>query len=266
MISLRNYRPGDASLIDETEQPGNDEITNAGQLRTRHKSVGITQLCGMNKPLLIYCYDAYCGWCYGFSPVIKKIAEEYTEELDIEVLSGGMIISEKAKHISLTAGYIQKAYKVVEEHTGTSFGQDYLWHINNPEESDWYPSSEKPAIALCIFKEYYPDRQVEFATDLQYALHYEGRDLCDDEAYRHLLEKYSIQEEPFYEKLKTEEYKEMAYHEFELCKQLQVTGFPALLLQLSDTKFHLIARGYTKFEEIQERLDEVLKELGEASS
>ncbi|MEI9933445.1 MAG: thioredoxin domain-containing protein [Ferruginibacter sp.] len=48
----------------------------------------------MTKPILIYCYDAYCGWCYGFSPVIKKIAQQYQKELDIEVLSGGMLIGE----------------------------------------------------------------------------------------------------------------------------------------------------------------------------
>ena len=163
------------------------------------------------KPTLIYCYDAYCGWCYGFSPVIKKIAEEYKDKLEFEVLSGGMVISEEAKPISVTAGYIQQACKVVEEHTGIKFGSDYLWHINNPDLSDWYPSSEKPAIALCIFKEFYPERQIEFAADLQYALHYEGRDLCDDEAYTHLLEKYSIVPETFYTKLKSEQYKEMAY-------------------------------------------------------
>lgn len=214
----------------------------------------------MNKPLLIYCYDAYCGWCYGFSPVILKIAEEFKLELDIEVLSGGMIIAEKTKHISVMAKYIQEAYKVVEERTGIAFGEHFLWHINNPEDSDWYPSSEKPAIALCIFKEYYPDRQVEFATDLEYALNFEGRDLCDDEAYRHLLEKYSIQPEAFYSKLNSEAYKERAYNEFALCKQLQVEGFPALLLQLSETKFHLLARGYTEYEDVKERLQEVLKE------
>lgn len=214
----------------------------------------------MNKPILIYCYDAYCGWCYGFSPVIKKIAEEYKSQFEYEVLSGGMIISEKAKPISATAGYIQQAYKVVEEHTGIRFGADYLWHINNPDLSDWYPSSEKPAIALCIFKEFYPDRQIEFATDLQYALHSEGRDLCDDEAYAHLLEKYSIQPETFYSKLKSEEYKEMAYHEFDLCKRLQVTGYPAVLVQLSETKFHLLSRGYTPYEELKKRIDELVKE------
>ncbi|MBC7688632.1 MAG: DsbA family protein [Aquabacterium sp.] len=215
----------------------------------------------MDKPLLIYCYDAYCGWCYGFSPVIKQIEAEYKDRFGFEVLSGGMIISEKAKHISVTAGYIQQAYKVVEEHTGIKFGADYLWHINNPDQSDWYPSSEKPAIALCIFKEFYPERQVEFAADLQYALHFEGRDLGDDEAYQHLLEKYSIQAETFFTKLKSEEYKEMAYYEFALCKQLQVTGYPAVLIQLSETKFHLLARGYTSYAELKTRIDDLLKEL-----
>ncbi len=217
----------------------------------------------MEKPMLIYCYDAYCGWCYGFSPVIKQIAEDFKDEFEFEVLSGGMIITGEAKHIDVTAGYIQQAYKVVEEHTGIKFGDDYLWHINNPDLSDWYPSSEKPAIALCIFKEFYPERQIEFATDLQYALHYEGRDLCDDEAYLHLLEKYSIQAETFFSKLNSEEYKEMAYYEFALCKQLQVTGYPAVLMQVSETKFHLLAQGYTPYEELKERIEEVLKEMVE---
>lgn len=214
----------------------------------------------MKKPLLIYCYDAYCGWCYGFSPVIKKIAEVYKDQLEFEVLSGGMIINEEAKHIDLTAGYIQQAYKVVEEHTGIQFGSDYLWHINNPGLSDWFPSSEKPAIALCIFKEFYPDRQIEFAADLQYALHYEGRDLCDDEAYRHLLEKYSIQPETFYTKLKSEEYKERAYYEFALCKQLNVDSFPQVLVQLNENKFYLLAKGYTAFEDLKDRINKVLAE------
>lgn len=212
------------------------------------------------RPILIYCYDAYCGWCYGFSPVIKKTAEQYHNKLSFEVLSGGMIPGENPKPVSITAGYISKAYKHVEELTGIKFGEDYLWHIFNPDQSDWFPHSEKSAIALCIFKELYPDKQVEFATDLQYALHYEGRDLTDDEAYRHLLIKYSINTDEFFSKLKSEVYKEMAYYEFQLCKQLQVTGFPQVLLQISDSKFHLLAKGFTDYETLVKRIELVLTE------
>lgn len=216
-------------------------------------------------PTLFYCYDAYCGWCYGFSPVIQKIASVYHDNIHTEVLSGGMVLPEKPVHISATAGYIQKAYKTVEEYSGVEFGKDYLWHIEHPDLSDWYPNSEKPAIALCIFKEYYPDRQVEFAADLQIALHFEGRDLTDDAAYDHLLEKYSIQHEAFFTKLKSEEYKEKAHYEFALCKQLQVNGFPCLLLQTNETKFYLVARGYTSYEDVAERLKRILAEIPLAS-
>ena len=213
------------------------------------------------KPVLLYCYDAYCGWCYGFSPVMNKIADEYNDRLEIEVLSGGMVTGEQVIPIEKIAPFIQKSYKRVEELTSIEFGADFLWHINNPGESDWVMNSEKPAIALCVFKEYFPDRQVEFASDLQYALNYEGRDLDDDEAYKHLLEKYSIHPEAFYEKLKSEEYKERAYYEFALCKQLNVDAFPQVLVQLNESRFYLLAKGFTTYEDVKERLDKVLAEI-----
>jgi putative protein-disulfide isomerase len=213
------------------------------------------------KPTIFYCYDAYCGWCYGFSPVIKKLAEAYGDRIPFEVLSGGMILPEQPVPISVTAGFIDKAYPTVEETTGIKFGADFLWHIKNPDLSDWFPNSEMPAIAMCIFKELYPNRQVEFASDLQYALNFEGRDLTDKEAYRHFLEKYSINEEMFYDKLQSDTFKEQAHYEFQLCKQLQVTGFPCVLIQVSETKFHLLARGFTTYEDLSARLEAVLMDL-----
>ena len=213
------------------------------------------------KPVLIYCYDAYCGWCFGFSKVIQQIALDFKDMVETEVLSGGMIVTDKPVHISATAGYIQKAYKNVEELTGAKFGADYLWHIFNFEDSDWYPHSEKPAIAMCIFKDFYPDRGIEFAADLLHALHFEGRDLTDDEAYRHLLDKYSIRPEIFYERLASQEYKEKAYYEFSLVKQLKVSGYPAVFLQTGELKFHLLANGYTNYETLKTRLNNALQEV-----
>jgi putative protein-disulfide isomerase len=210
-------------------------------------------------PTLYYCYDAYCGWCYGFSPVIRRIFEEYRHQLAFDVLSGGMILPEEPQHISVMADYIQKAYKTVEEHTGIKFGEDWLWHIFNPNESDWYPYSEKPAIALCVFKDYHHDLAIPFAADLQYALHYEGRDLCDDEAYRHLLEKYAIPDTEFYTKLHSPEYKEKAWYEFTLIKQLKVTGFPTVFLQISESKFYQLSRGYADYTTLKKAIDQVLE-------
>jgi putative protein-disulfide isomerase len=213
------------------------------------------------QPILIYCYDAYCGWCYGFSPVLKKVTAEFSTYFSVEVLSGGMILPEQPTPIGVMAPYIQQAYKTVENTTGITFGEDYLWHIFHPELSDWFPNSEKPAIALCIFKEYLPEKQLQFAGDLQYALNFEGRDLTDDEAYRHLLHQYQIPEEEFYKKLHDETYKEKAYYEFALCKQLQVTGYPAVLLQTTESKLYLLAKGFTDEATFRQRIKNVLKEV-----
>lgn len=191
---------------------------------------------------------------------MKKLYDNYKESFAFDVLSGGMILPEKPVHVSTVAEYIKAAYPKVEELTGIKFGSDFLWHVNNPGESDWHLNSEKSAIALCIFKEIYPERAVEFAVDLEYALNFEGRDLCDDEAYRHLLQKYGLDENDFYAKLKDEVYKELAYHEFEIVKELGITGFPCVLLQVDETNFYALANGFVDYETLEERMKNVLKE------
>ncbi len=212
------------------------------------------------KPKIIYCYDAYCGWCYGFSPVIKAIWENHKDKFDFETISGGMIPVESTQHIGNIASYIKDAYKTVENMTGVTFGPDYLWHINHPDESDWYPNSEMAAIAMAIFRELQPELTISFASDLQYALHFEGRDLTDKEAYRHLLEKYQINEDDFYSKLSSEVYKEKANYDFALVQQLRVNGFPTVFLQLEESKLYMIARGYSDLESVENRINKILAE------
>jgi len=211
-------------------------------------------------PRIIYCYDAYCGWCYGFSPVIKSLYEKYKDQFEFETISGGMIPVESTQHIGVMANYILDAYKTVENMTGVKFGEDYLWHIKNPDQSDWHPNSEMPAIAMAIFRDIYPDRTIEFAADLQYSLYEEGRDLTDPEAYRHLLIKYEIEENQFYANLKSDEYKDKAKYDFTLIKQLNVNGFPTAFLQVDETKLYMITRGYSDLASIEKRIIDILAE------
>lgn len=210
--------------------------------------------------IFVYCYDAYCTWCFGFRSVMQQLAATYPD-IPVEVLSGGMILPEKPVHISASASYIAQAYPEVEAATGATFGKDYRWHIHNPEQSDWFPNSEKPAIALSIIKEQHPEKSLFFASDLQKALFMEGRDLTDDEAYRHLLPLYHVEPEQFYSDLHSEHFKTAAHQDFALVQQLQVKGFPALFLQASEFKFYLLSNGYTDWEPLHQRTDQILANL-----
>ena len=77
----------------------------------------------------------------------------------------------------------------------------------------------------------------------------------------HLLEKYQLPVDDFYLKLNSEAYKEKARYEFALCQQLQVTGFPAVLMQVDQSKFYLLAKGYTSYDDLKARIENVLKEI-----
>ncbi|HEY8893611.1 MAG TPA: DsbA family protein, partial [Niastella sp.] len=81
------------------------------------------------EPVIFYCYDAYCNWCYAFSEVMLQIATEFNNTIQFEVLSGGMILPDSPKPISVMADYFLNNCQIVTEHTGVKFGEDFLWHI-----------------------------------------------------------------------------------------------------------------------------------------
>lgn len=211
-----------------------------------------------NKLEIIYVYDALCGWCYGFSDVMTKLYHEYKNDFDFEVISGGMILGDREGPISGTAELIKTHLPRVEETTGVVFGQGF-WDVL--EDGTQFQSSEKPAIALAVFKSFYPEQAVLFAADLQKAKYTNGVDLSMDESYLPMINKYQISQEDFLTKLNSEEFKQAAYYEFALAKQLQVSGYPAAFIKVDDRNFHMIAKGYANHETMKLRITNVLNQL-----
>jgi putative protein-disulfide isomerase len=215
----------------------------------------------MMKAKLIYCFDAWCGWCYGFSKVMVCIQERFKDQMDFEALSGGMLLHDQAPHISEMAGFIAEHYKIVEDTCGVKFGDDFLWHIFNSNDSDWYPESLTAARAISIFKQLLPDRQIEIASKVQKALYAEGRDLSDPEAYHHLTVEWGIDFSQFLTDLASDESLDAARHDFSLYRQLQVSGFPAVFVQVADLKFYQVAKGYTHEDVLEYRIGKVIGDL-----
>ncbi|WP_017259185.1 DsbA family protein [Pedobacter arcticus] len=207
---------------------------------------------------IIYVYDALCGWCYGFSGVMSKLYQQYKNEFDFEVLSGGMILGDREGPISDSAELIKTHTPRLQETTGVVFGEGF-WKVL--EEGTQFQSSEKPAIALAVFKSFFPEQAVLFAADLQKAKYTNGVDLSLDESYLPIIEQYGIATEDFLQKLNSEEFKKAAYYEFALAKQLQVSGYPAAFIKVDDRNFHMIAKGYADYETMELRISNVLKEV-----
>jgi putative protein-disulfide isomerase len=202
---------------------------------------------------LIYVYDPLCGWCYGFTPVIQHLQQQFGQEMEFEILSGGMLLNANRRSASAMYTYIQDAHKRVEETTGVAFGPAFL---DGYLQTDDMMDSEKPGIALTVFKEYQPENAISFAHDMQTVLNYDGKSLNDDETYTALVEKYQLPAQEFLAKMKEDEYRYATHEEFNMVQQWGITGFPAAILDNGEQLF-LIARGFTPLERIQEAITEI---------
>jgi putative protein-disulfide isomerase len=199
-------------------------------------------------PKLYYCYDALCGWCYGFSPVITKFHEHHPE-LPIRVVSGGMITGERIGPIGEVVGYIKQAYKVVEERCGVTFGPGFLRGIL--DEGTAVFTSLPAAVAMTIFREERPDEQLAFAAELQRAIYYDGIRPLDDAAYGQRASKFGLDGDKFLENMAAAKYVARAEDDFRLSRGFGVVGFPTVLYEDGDGQSYALARGYVSPDQLE---------------
>lgn len=208
------------------------------------------------KPTLYYIYDGLCGWCFGFAPVMERIAETFANEMKVEVLSGGMVTGSRIGPATEMAAYIRQAAPRVTELTGQVFGVAYLHGVLS--SSDFISNSVPPSIALCILKEAYPDKAVHFAHAIQNLLFIDGQDINKPEAYLPLAEEAGVGKAEFLKKFKDILYRNKAEQEFEIAQHWGISGFPAVVVE-KDDKLYLVSQGFQAYEPLVDTIGKVLR-------
>ena len=208
------------------------------------------------KPKIIYVYDALCGWCFGFSPVIEKFEQEHGSQFDFEVVSGGLRTGEQVGSINATAPFIKTAYKDIEEATGIQFGEKFV--NGNLKSGEMVLNSLPPAIAMCIFREKFPQKALQFSRLLHQGIYVDNLE-PEGDWYAACAAKLGFDAAEFKEKTKEDKYRQMAEQDFQRAKALGVTGFPAVLL-LKDGKYTTISNGYTDYRDLSSKLLKAAKQ------
>lgn len=202
---------------------------------------------------LIYYFDALCGWCYGFSPVMSKVQEKYKDKLDVEVVSGGLFLGKRAGAINKVAPHIKAgAYKSVEQRTGVKFGKSFLDDVFG--KANMTLNSLPSTIALSIVREKFPEKQLDFASLLLKAVYFDGLDPIDIEGLSEYAVEIGFDKEEFLTKMEDDTYKGFVEKEIEVFRSSKYAAMPALVL-LKDGEEHLISRGYMNFENVEDKLD-----------
>lgn len=206
---------------------------------------------------IIYVYDALCGWCYGFSPVIQELYNNYGHHLEFEVVSGGMITGDRIGPISDMADYISGAYTNVENASGVKFGKKFLEETLNRDDVVF--SSVEPAIALSVFKTLQPENAIRFASAIQTAIYYYGAEPALTETYADLVYDFGIDRNVFLEKMNDPKTIALAEADFRRSRALGVNGFPSTFYEDSNGKRFQLSRGFTTYNNISFRLEQAMR-------
>ena len=200
------------------------------------------------KKKIIYIYDALCPWCYAFTPVVKKLYDNYNKEFDFEIITGGLAFDDGVKLFggSEESLKLKEGYKIIEERTGAEFGEDYF---NLIASEKLVMNSEIPARALAAFRGTNSSgASIDFAHKLLKSIFYKGKNLNEDRFYKDLAEEFGLEGDSFLEKMQEDSIKQEARYDFTLAKQLKAEAFPRLYMQSSESYFYLISKGYSDYD------------------
>lgn len=199
------------------------------------------------KPELIYVYDALCGWCYGFSPVITRLRQEFDRQLDFLVLSGGMVRGDNVALVSSMYDFLKKASEEVENATGVSFGSGFLEGLL--EDPDAILNSEPAALAMATFRLEKKEQAVDFAAAIQKAIYFDGMHTDNMDGFAHIAERFGISKDWFDKTITDPEVLQIVENEFNMIAKMGVKGFPTLLLRKGE-EMEVISRGYQSYQQI----------------
>ena len=203
---------------------------------------------------VLYFWDAYCGWCYGFNKLFTEFYKNHTD-IEIEIVSGGLYILENSNKIS---EYTFKNEEIVDMYK-VEFGEAYN---KVAEEGELVLNSVQPAIALNTVKELIPNSKLlDFSYDVQKKFFIEGKSLSEVGTYLELCEKYDLDYSDLALKL-TIAFKDTNPIQQDFLKTLNlgIESYPTAVIEKNGEYFDLV--GYaTEAEDIEIHYNLIAKRL-----
>lgn len=203
---------------------------------------------------LYYFTDPMCSWCYGFSPVVKKLKENYPN-IDLQIISGGFAPGSKQKVTKEYKDFLEYHWRNVNLRSGQYFDHSMKF-VNENFHYDTEPSSR----ALVVVQRFLPEKDFEFLSLMQKSFYVEGKDITNDEVLAELAEETGVEKSVFLESFHSEEIKLKTAQGFQFSKQLRVQGFPTLLT-LENGAVKVLTHGFQPYESLKNIVEESLKTM-----
>lgn len=202
----------------------------------------------MNQPVLWYFADPMCSWCWGFSPVIEALREEYRPRLKIALVLGGLRPGDTAPMTPAGREEILRHWHQVHERTGQAF------RFDGAMPTGFVYDTEPPSRAVVAAGSLAPDSIFTLFKAIQSAFYAEGRDVTRRDTLADLAREQGLAREAFLAAFDADAMRERIRAHFRQTRQAGISGFPSLILQQGET-LQALTRGWQPLDEIRKSID-----------
>jgi putative protein-disulfide isomerase len=205
----------------------------------------------MSAPILWYFADPMCSWCWGFSPVIETLRDEYHERMKIALVLGGLRPGVTTPMTAANRDEILHHWHQVHQRTGQSFRfegalpEGFVYDTEPASRAVIAVGGIDPTLIFPLFKA------------IQTAFYAEGRDVTQTGVLADLAVGLGMDGAAFLSAFDSDAARAKTQAHFRQARQAGVRGFPALILQ-QDTQLHPISNGCQPLEVVREAIDRCL--------
>ena len=204
----------------------------------------------MTEPILWYFADPMCSWCWGFSPVIETLRDEYRERMKIALVPGGLR-HETAPMTAAQREDILHHWRAAQARTGQPF------RFDDALPPDFVYDTEPACRAVVSVGGIDPGRTFPLFKAIQIAFYAGGRDVTQPAILAELVRDLGADASAFCHAFDSAAARARTAAHFRQARHAGVTGFPTLILQ-QDTALHTISQGCLPLETVRKTLEQHL--------
>jgi putative protein-disulfide isomerase len=198
-----------------------------------------------------YFADPMCSWCWGFSPVLKALQEEFGDVCNFVLILGGLRPGTREPVTDSFRNEIFHHWAEVHRRSGQAFSFD------GALPPGFVYDTEPPSRAVITMAQCEPGSTLAFFTRLQVAFYVEQQDITTPDTLKRLAGEWSVAPETFYSQFTSQAVREKTRAHFRVARELDVRGFPTLMLQHQE-RYHLLASGYQPYSQLKPEVARLL--------
>lgn len=202
--------------------------------------------------VLSYIGDPMCSWCWGITPHLERLQEYYKPQLKFETILGGLRPGGGEEWNDRMKAMLRDHWEHVQDYSGQPFNFDLL------SSKEFNYDTEPSCRAVRVVRELAPQAEYSFFKEIQYKFYVKNEDPTGIGFYQSICENLEISYQKFSDLFLSEEYKKLVVEDFIHSRKLGVTSFPTVILRI-DNREKLITNGYSDFESMRLKVEEVLR-------